>query len=199
LAICPPKITIRRTHDRGSDRICITPNDSVASIEKVVVNIDEPVSIMPLAFHTKDKVYCDMYKLEIADKRFCDTVINYVHFYFLIGGYPVDKSAYLIAFLPRWKKQSELDRLVNELWETVEWLEIRQKINCVVFRHGPPVHGTDNLFHWQKQLEKNIKETRTLYITTLQMDGKIKHVPTSLVDKHLTVSSNNPFACFNVS
>jgi hypothetical protein len=192
LNFCPNSITLRQTHDPGSDKLDISPNDSIAMIKSVIVHIDEPVSIMLLAFHTKDKSYCKKYKINSAEKRFCDNVVDYIHFYLSFEGYSLDESKYLIALLPRSKKYSELEKLANEFCKIVEWLEIKEKMNCLVFRYGPPVHGTDNIRHWQKQFAKNIKDAKELYIIH-QMEGKVKHIPTSSANKNMTISKNYLF------
>jgi hypothetical protein len=167
-------------------------------IKSVIVHIDEPVAIMLLAFHTKDKSYCEKYKINGAKKRFCDNIIDYIHFYLSIEGYLSDESKYLIALLPRFKSYSELEKLANEFCKITEWLEINEKMNCLVFRYGPPVHGTDNIRHWQKQFEKSIKNAKELYIIH-RMEGKVKHIQTSFANKNMTISKNNLFDNINVS
>jgi hypothetical protein len=167
-------------------------------IKSVIVHIDEPVAIMLLAFHAKDKSYCKKYKTNSAEKRFCDNAIDYIHFYLSLEGYLSDESKYLIALLPRVKSYSELEKLANEFCKITEWMEIKGKMNCLAFRYGPPVHGTDNIRHWQKQFEKNIKDTKDLYIIH-RMEGKIKHIPASFANKNMTISKNNLFDNINVS
>jgi hypothetical protein len=182
----------------GSDKLDIIPDNSVAAIKSIIIHIDEPVTIMFLAFHVKNKSYCKKYKLDNAKKRFCDNAIDYIHFYLSLEGYPSDESKHLIALLPRSKSYSELDKLTNEFCTVAEWLEIKEKINCLVFRHGPPVHGTDNIKYWQKQLENKIKETRQLYIIH-RMEGRIKHISISPSCRNLTISKNKLFDNINVS
>jgi hypothetical protein len=146
--ICPKVITIRRKKinegDIETDRLSLNPTyDSIASIKNIIVNFDEDVSVMFLAFHTTNNDYCAEYKIQVADKKVCDLKnTQYVHFYFSLGGYHADESEYLVAFLPRFVKCSELPTLTNELCSMAEWLDIKQ-VNCIVFRHGAPVHGMD--------------------------------------------------------
>lgn len=201
MIFCPKTITLRRAKDIGSDKIDIIPDDSVAAVKSITIHIDEPVAIMLLAFHVKNKSYCGKYKVTDAEKRFCDTIIidiDYVHFYLSLEGYSPDESKHLIAFLPRLKDYSELDKLANEFCKVTKWLEIKEKTNCLVFRYGPPVHGTDNIRHWQKQFEKNIEETKGVYAIH-RMEGKIKHIPISASNKNMTISKNNLFNNINVS
>jgi hypothetical protein len=201
--IYPKVLTIRRKkkneEDIEADRLPLNPTyDSIASIKNIVINFDEAVSVMFLAFHTVDNAYCTRYKLQEADKKVCDNKnIQYVHFYFSLDGYHPDGSEYLVAFLPRFVKCSELPALTNELCAMAEWLDIKH-INCIVFRYGAPVHGMDDSTHWQRQLNKTIKETRELSIL-YKMAGKIKDIPTSLKEKNITISKNIPLENINVS
>jgi hypothetical protein len=202
MKICPKILTIRRKkRDEGdieTDRFSINPtNDSIASIKNIIIHFDEAVSVLFLAFHTTDNTYCARFKIQEADKRVCDNNIRYTHFYFSLDGYHPDESEYLVAFLPRFVKCSELSTLTNELCATAEWLGIKQ-INCIVFRYGAPVHGMDDSTHWQRQLNKTIKETKELFIL-YKVAGKIKHIPTSLKEKNLTISKNIPLENINVS
>jgi len=201
--MCPRVITMRRKkRDEGdieTEQFPIDPaNDSIASIKNIVINFDEAVSIMFLAFHVKDSLYCTRYKIDKADKRVCENKnIQYAQFHFSLDGYTSDESEYLVAFLPRIIQDSELSKLTNELCGIAEWLGIKQ-INCIVFRYGAPVHGMDNITHWQKQLNNAIKETKKLSLLT-KMEGKIKHIPTFLENKNLTISKNIPLENINVS
>jgi hypothetical protein len=201
--ICPKVITIRRKKNNEgnieTERFPIDPTyDSIASIKNIVINFDEAVSFMFLAFHIKDDVYCAKYKIHNADKRVCEIKnIQYAHFYFSLGGYSPDESEYLVAFLPRIMQYSELSRLTNELCGIAEWLELKN-INCIVFRYGKPVHITENNKHWQKQFDNAIKETKELYLL-YKMEGRIKYIPTFLYNKNLTISKNIPLENINVS
>jgi hypothetical protein len=186
LNICPNNIVIRRTHDVGSDKIDIISSGSIASIQSIIIHIDEPVSIMLLAFHTKNKYYCRKYKNEDADKKFCDNKIDYIHFYLSLEGFPSDESKYLIGFLPRYKNIFELEKLADEFCKVTEWLKVTERVNCLVFRYGLPVHGTDNI------------DTRQLYIIH-QMEGMIRHIPQKSSNKNLTVSKNSLFNSITVS
>jgi hypothetical protein len=165
----------------------------------VVTHIDEPVSILLLGFHTKRRTYCAEYRIEDADKRICEIAIDYVHFCISIEGYPVNESEYLIAFLPRMILPAGLQKLADEFCYIAEWLEIAQKINCLVFRYGPPVHNTDNIMHWQKQFQRNLEETRALYIVSSRVEGRVRHIATSPVEKNMTISKNQLFECITVS
>jgi hypothetical protein len=201
--ICPKIITIRRKKkDEGdieADRFPIEPTyDSIASIKNIDIRFDEPVSILFLAFHVDNDVYCTKYKIPEAEKRICDNKnIKYAQFYFSLSGYSPNESEYLVAFLPRIVKYSELPKLTDELCSIAEWLEKKQ-INCVVFRYGAPVHGMDDVRHWQKQLNYAIKETKEMSLL-LKMEGTIKHIPTFLKNKNLTISKNIPLENINIS
>ena len=201
--ICPKIITIRRKKEKEgdieTDRFPIDPtSDSIASIKNIEINFDEAVSILFLAFHINNDVYCTEYKIQEAEKRVCDNKkIKYVQFYFSLNAYSSNESEYLVAFLPRFIECSKLTELTNELFNITEWLGIKQ-INCIVFRYGAPVHGMDDIMHWQKQFNKTIKETKELSLVN-KMEGKIKHIPASLKDKNLTISKNFPMENINVS
>jgi len=203
MSICPKVITIRRKKgnegDIETDRLPIDPtSDSIASIRNIVVNFDEAVSVMFLAFHINNNVYCEKYKIQKAEKRVCDnTNIKYAQFYFSLSGYSSNESEYLVAFLPRFIECSELSTLANELFTITEWLDIKQ-INCIVFRYGMPVHGMDDSMHWQKQFNKALEETKELFLI-YKMEGKIKHIPTNLKNINLTISKNEPLENINVS
>jgi hypothetical protein len=172
--------------------------DCVASIKNVIVNIDEPVNIRFLAFHTIGKLLCNEYKDEKAEKIFCkDINAKYVHFHFSINGYSSDNSEYLVAFLPRSKMYGELYQVATELCDIIEWIEFRRKVNCILFRYGHPIHSMDSPFRWQKQLEKIITETRNDY-TIGRVEGKIKHVREDSC-KSLTISAASLFDNINVS
>jgi hypothetical protein len=172
--------------------------DCVASIKNVIVNIDEPVNIRFLAFHTIDKLLCNEYKDKKAEKIFCkDIDAKYVHFHFSIEGYPSDNSEYLVAFLPRSKMGGELYKVAKELCDIIEWIEFRQKVNCIVFRYGHPIHSTDSPVHWQRQLERIVTETRNDY-TIGSVEGKIKHVRED-ADKSLTIGAASLFDNINIS
>ena len=201
--ICPKSVTIRRKKkgegDIETDRFPIDPtSDNIASIKNIDINFDEAVSILFLAFHVNNDVYCTKYKIQKAEKRVCDNKkIKYAQFHISLSGYSSNDSEYLVAFLPRIMQCSELSKLADELCGIAEWLEIKQ-INCVVFRYGAPVHGMDGTMHWQKQFNKTIKETMELSLVN-KIDGKIKHIPTSLKNKNLTISKNFPMENINVS
>jgi hypothetical protein len=198
LSICPKVVTIRRTKTPRSDRLTISPVGSTASIENIVVNIDEPVNVRLLAFHVMGMSYCANYKIIDAEKRFClDIKSQYVHFHIQKEGYPPEMSEFLIALLPRSKTESELYRLANELCDIAEWLDIKQKINCIIFRYGPPVHWMDDSVRWQKQLEGAIKETRLNYFID-KIVGRIKHIQEG--DKrNLTIHNAALFESINIS
>jgi hypothetical protein len=185
----------------GTDRLEINPTDDcIASIKNVVVNFDETVSVRLLGFHVKDNKYCTTYKETDVEecKCFCDNkTVKYVHFYFSIDGYDPNETEYLIAFLPRSKTTSELSVLTRELCTVAEWLGTKQ-INCLIFKFGAPVHGMGDSMHWQKQLDKNIKETKALSLISA-MRGRIKDIPVSLRNKNLTISKNFPMENINVS
>jgi hypothetical protein len=68
-------------------------------------------------------------------------------------------EGYLIAFLPRSKTEAELKLLADELKSTILWLSLSNKIFLVVFRYGKPVQSSDNLKHWQDELQKAIKKS----------------------------------------
>jgi len=201
--ICPKVITIRRKKksedDIETDRLPIYPTyDCIASIKNIDVHFDESVSMIFFAFHTINHAYCLRYKSLKAEKKVCENkIIHYVHFHFSLGGYSADESEYLVAFLPRFTKYSELPILANELCSIAEWLNIKQ-INCVVFRYGKPVHGMGDSTHLQKQLDKEIKEMKEFSILH-KMVGKIKDIPISLKEKNLTISRNIVLANINVS
>jgi hypothetical protein len=203
MTICPKVLTIRRKKktegDIETDRLSLNSTyDCIASINNIVINFDESVSIMYFAFHTINNAYCTEYKLLEADKRVCDNKnLNYVHFYFSLGGYSASESEYLVAFLPRFTICSDLFIFSYVLCSVAEWLGIKQ-INCVVFRHGKPVHGMDDSTHLQKQLDKAIKETKEFSILH-KMVGRIRDIPTSLKEKNLTISKNIALANINVS
>jgi hypothetical protein len=123
LNICPKTIILRRTPKFGSDRLDIIPTDpGIASIKSVVTHINEPLSIMFIGFHTKNKAFCAEYKITGDVKRVCDIEIkiNYVHFYLSLEGYPAGESEYLVAFLPRFQPPSELQNLSNEWKENLK-------------------------------------------------------------------------------
>jgi hypothetical protein len=196
VVICPKPITIRRTKAPNSDRLAIVPVDSIASIENIVINIDEPVTIRLLAFHTIGKFYCSDYKIEPAEKRLClDIESKYIHL--SKEGYPAEKSEFLLAFLPRSKTAGELCHLTKELCDIIEWLEIKQNVNCIVFRYGPPVHRNDDSIYWQKQFETIINETRRDYLIG-QITGRIRHVREDDY-KYITIHSANLFESINIS
>jgi len=203
MSICPKIITIRRKkineEDIETDRLPINPTyDSIASIKNILINFDEAVSVLFLAFHITNNDYCARYKIKEADKKVCDNKnIKYVHFYFSLDGYSSDESEYLVAFLPRFVKCSDLPTLANELCNMAEWLDIKQ-VNCIVFRYGAPVHGMEDITHWQKQFNKTIKETKELYML-YKIAGKIKYIRTSLKEKNITISKNIPLENINVS
>jgi hypothetical protein len=198
LEFCPNTICIRRTERKGSDRIDLTPVYDLAFIEKIVINIDEPVIIRFLGFHVKDKTYCGSLKVQNVNKRFCfELKSRYVHFQIIKEGYPTEKALFLLAFFPRIKSDQELYQVVKELCDITEWLGIRQQINCIIFRYGAPRHQKDNRYQWQRNLEKTIKETKKLY-TIGRFIGRIKHIQENN-NRCLTISSANLFDSINVS
>jgi hypothetical protein len=199
LEICPKTVTIRRTKMPNSDRLTIIPCNNIASIENIIINIDEPVTIRMLSFHVIGNRYCSDYKIATAEKRFCtDIKSRYVHFHISKKGYPPEKSEFLISFLPRNKTDSELYQLARELCDIVEWLEIRTKMNCIVFRYGLPVHWMDDPIPWQRKLEKILKETHADYIID-PIEGRIKHIREEKKCVNLTVYGANLFESINVS
>ncbi|GBU27435.1 hypothetical protein R84B8_00965 [Treponema sp. R8-4-B8] len=115
----------------------------------------------------------------------------------MLDGCHPDETNYLVAFLPRFVKCSDLPTLTKELCNTAEWLEIKQ-VNCIVFRYGAPVHGMDDSTHWQRQFNKSIKETKELYML-YKIAGKIKHIPTFLKEKNIIISKNITLENINVS
>ena len=201
--VCPELLTIRRKKknedDIETEKFPIEPtDDSISSVKNIVINFDEAVSFIFLAFHTKNNAFCSRYKIKEAEKKVCDNKnIQYTQFYFSLKGYSYNESEYLVAFFPRFIDCSDLPILANELCSIAEWLDIKE-INCIVFRHGKPVHGMDDIMHWQRQLDKAIKETRKLSLLR-KIDGRIKHIPVSLKNKNITISKNIPFENINVS
>lgn len=202
MSLCPNKICIRRTKTPGTEKIDLIPVRDLAFIKKLVVEINEPTSIRFLAFHVKDKTYCDALKIEDADKRFCSVIKSkYVHFQIEKEGLPPERALFLLAFLPRIQPESELEQVVKELCDIIEWLGIKQRVNCIVFRYGAPVHRKDNSRHWQKSLEKTIEETRKLY-TVGQIKARIEHIPENIQKnktRQLTIHAASPFESIDVS
>jgi hypothetical protein len=160
--ICPKIQTIRCVADAsGSDRLPIDPsNIIIANIENIIANTPDAVSIRPLAFHALNKAYCDIYKDNLATKKYCTdiTLSKYIHLYIAKGGL-VNSEEYLIAFLPRSKTETELKLVTDELKSTILWLSLSKQIFFVVFRYGKPVQSSDNLKHWQEELCKAFKES----------------------------------------
>ena len=201
--VCPKTIHIRRTKTNNdsikTDRLEIIPTDEcIASINNIIVNFDETVSVKFLGFHAKNNMYCKTYKNPNAKKIFCkEMIMKYVHFYFSVDTGIQNNDAYLVAFLPRTKTTSELTILAEELCAAVKWLEIQQ-INCFIFRFGVPSHGTENAMHWQKQLNKNINEMKErLFITNIQ--GTVREVSRALSRVNLTISKESQMYRINVS
>ena len=198
MKFCPNVINIRRTKKNGSDRLNLVPVPDLAFIKSILINIDETVIIRMLGFHVKENAYCEAFKITDTNKRYCsDIKSKYVHFQLKKEGYPSEQSNFLLAFLPRIKTEGELSKVAKELCDIIEWLEIRQQINCIVFRFGSPRHQMDNQKKWQKYLEKTIDETKRLY-TIGRVTGRIKHIRNDK-EKCLTVSSAKLFDSINVS
>ena len=198
MEFCPNVICVRRTKIVGSDRINLAPIHALAYIKRVIINIDEPVNIRFLGFHVKDKAYCDSLKIQNTNKRFCtDIKSQYVHFHLIKEGYQPEKSMFLLAFLPRIKTENEMEQVVKELCDVIEWLEMRQQTNCVVFRYGSPRHQKDNRYQWQKSLDRIISETKDLY-TIGRVVGRIKHIHED-DERCLTISTADLFDSINVS
>jgi len=183
---------------KGSDRINLFSDCSIAFIENIVVNIDEPVIIKLLGFHVKDKLYCNSYELLEANKRFCEEIkLKYVHFQITKEMPAAERIMFIIAFLPRIKLDSELDLIIKEISATIDLLEINQTVNCLLFRFGKPRHQTDNKFKWQKQFDKKLAEINKKYKLGL-INGRIKHVREDN-EKCLIISSALLFDSINVS
>lgn len=204
MELCPGTICIRRTTTSGTEKIDVTPVFDLAFIEKLVVEINEPVNIRYLGFHVKDTIYCNSLKNQNADKHFCmdfKAKPKYVHFEIIKEGYPPEKSLFLIAFLPRSKSENELNHVAEELCGIIEWLGVLQPVNCIIFRYGSPVHRKNSLTQWQRSLDNAIKGTKGLY-TVGQITGRIRHISENVQKnkaRHLTISPASPFESINVS
>jgi len=198
LNICPRDEIIRRTKVVGSDKIDLIPDYNIANIEKVVVHIDEPVVVKLLGFHVKDELYCNSYEITLADKRYCEGMISkYVHFQITKEVSATEQKIFLIAFLPRIKLDNELDHIANEISNTIDFLEINQNVNCLLFRFGKPIHHSDSNTHWQKQFDKRLAVINRKY-KTIQINGRIKQVCEGN-GRSLTISSAPLFDSINVS
>ena len=198
MKICPKTRTIRRSTTIGSDMMDLLPSYDLAHIKKIFVNINEPVVVRLLGFHVNDKTYCELFMLTDADKRYCEGLKSqYVHFQIVKEGYPADESMFFLAFLPRIKTESELYQVVKEICDVIEWLEIKQTVNCIIFRFGHPKHNMENKTKWQKQLDRVIKETKYLY-TIGKINGRIKDVYESK-KRCLTISPAPLFESISVS
>ena len=198
MKICPNFKNIRRSKIVGSDRIDLTSTYNLASIKNIIINIDEPVAIRLLGFHIDDSSYCKSLKITNAEKKYCDRKKSqYVHFQIIKEGFPEEQSQFIIAFLPRIKLEHELEVVVKEICDVIEWLEIKHNINCIIFRFGKPVHNTEDTFRWQRQLEKIIKQVRNYY-TIGQINGFIKQVRQDN-EKCLTISAASCYESINVS
>jgi hypothetical protein len=194
--ICPKSTILRTVKSTGSDRISITPVPQIANVEQVVTNIDTPVSIRLLSFHVGG-TYCSKYKDDDAEKRLCnDKITDYVHFHISKENYPVDESEYLIAFLPS-AKENDFERVVDELYALVQWLEIKNKINGIIFRYGKPVLGSDNIKNTQHKLDKFIADKKKGHSV---ITCRISPVSESIKgNRSLTISNNKLFKSIDVS
>jgi len=198
LKICPKLKNIRRTKEVGSDRVNLTSTNNLASIRNIIINIDEPVAVRFLGFHINNVSYCKELKITNEDKKYCEMLKSqYVHIQLVKEGFPEDQSQFIIAFLPRIKLDHELEIVVKEICDVIEWLEIKQTVNCIIFRFGKPVHNTEDTFKWQRQLDKVIKQVRNYYMIG-QINGLIKQVRQEN-EKCLTVSAAYRFESINVS
>ena len=198
MKICPNLINIRRTKDADSDRISLTSTNNLASIKNIIININEPVAVRLLGFHVNDALYCKKLKIANEDKKYCEKLkSNYVHFQLKKEGLSEDQSQFIIAFLPRNKLKHELEIVVKEICDVIEWLELKQNINCIIFRFGKPVHNTEDTYKWQRQLDKVIKQVKNYYLIG-QINGMIKQVRQEN-EKCLIVSAAYRFESINVS
>jgi len=197
LKICPNAINIRRS-TTGSDMMDLSPTYDLAHVNKIIININETVVVRLLGFHVNDKSYCKLYKITDTNKRYCETIKSkYVHLQIVKEGHPSEESMFFLAFLPKIKTENELYQVVKEICDVIEWLEIKQNVNCIIFRFGHPKHNMENKSKWQTQLDKVIKETKKLY-TTGKINGRIKYVHEDK-KRCLTVSPAPLFESINVS
>jgi hypothetical protein len=193
MVLCPKEKIIRSVDSPGADRIEVVPVEQTANIDQIVANTDLPVHIRFLSFHTKGNAYCVKYKDENAEKRLCgEPPTDYVQFYLLKEKKPPDK--YILAFLPRSKKDGELEKVADELYTIAQWLNVGGKINGIVFRYGKPVQSSDNVKHSRDVLECHIKVKKWDFCT---IEVIIK-TATSNGNKKLTISNNKPFESINV-
>jgi hypothetical protein len=187
--ICPKIRVVHRTAGApGSDRLPINPsNVIIANIENIIANTPDAVSIRLLAFHVFNNAYCGIYKDSLATKKYCADVTpsQYIHLHISRGAL-VNSEEYLIAFLPRSKTETELKLITDELKSAIHWLSISKQIFFVVFRHGKPVQSSDNLKHWQAELQRAIQESGIDYSIMPQ----IKFIQEDIKKKNLTVSDN---------
>jgi hypothetical protein len=203
--ICPKSVTIRRVKGAAaSDTVDIKPVSSIANINKIIVNIDEPVNIKFLRFHKHDDYYCNKYKLLEYDKCYCNDIKthNFVHFYITIE--ESNNKAIILAFLPRNKTEVLLRQVANEICDICEWLEEKQNVNCIVFRYGKPVHRSDNKFKWARQLSLVLKEAREHSTMAGSLTSRVNHISeeTSLKvqkTRTMTIKPGNSLDCINVS
>ena len=197
MLICPQDIIIKRTEEVGSDKFDLLPTNDIASIKSIEIHMDETIRIKLLGFHVNEKVYCDAYKIQGADKRYCETKKSkYIHFLIDDEGFLHDESMFVLAFLPRSKADNEIEKIVKELCEIINFFEIKQNINCIIFRFGKPIHDMDNLLKWQKVFDRKLIEINKNNL--IKVYGRIKHVREG-GKKCLTIRHAALFDSINVS
>lgn len=197
MKICPQDIIIKRTEEVGSDKVDLLPTNEIAAIKSIEIYMDETIRIKLLGFHVNEKAYCESYKILEADKRYCEAKkSNYIHFFIDKEGFLQDESMFVLAFLPRAKSENEIEKIVKELREIINFLEIKQNINCIIFRFGKPIHDTDNLLKWQKQFDKKLTEINKNNF--IKVNGRIKHIREDS-KKCLIIRRANLFDSINVS
>jgi hypothetical protein len=125
---CPKSAAIIRA---SRDWLDVFPDEQIAGIKKILININEKVFIRPLTCHNQMAFYCPDYQETATGgtvvKKACnDLSLTYLHFYIHIHHYRMDESDYLIVFLPREKDDEELGKAAQELYQTAKWLNIEK-------------------------------------------------------------------------
>jgi hypothetical protein len=193
MVLCPKEKIIRSVDSNGADRIEVASVERTANIKQIVANTGPPIHIRLLSFHTEGNAYCVEYKDKNAEKRLCgESPTDYVQFYLLKEKKPPDK--HLLAFLPRSKKDGELEKAADELYAMARWLNVGGKINGIVFRYGKPVQSSDNVKHSLKALVQYIEAKKCDFC---DMEAIIK-TTTANGNKKLVISNGKPFESIKV-
>jgi hypothetical protein len=161
------------------DRFRILQAESLTHVKEIAANTgtNRPLQIRLLCCYRMKNLpenYCEYRRVDRPKKRVCDehTGIKncFVHFHIKIK--KTNNNEYLLAFIEGADLYTNIEILVDEMFKSVEWLEIAAKrVLLSIFTFGEPAFRTRNVSY----LDKCINDYKNILLHAHQISDNAEY------------------------